>query len=78
MAESPVSTVDVQGMLCAQALAVVAKAAARLGVGETMLVRYGTDDVKQDLLMWARERRYHVIEKPPMMLQFTRTEQGNV
>ena len=48
--------VDVRDMLCAQALALVAQAVAKLHSGEALAVRYNTEDVRRDLLVWARER----------------------
>ena len=50
--------VDVRDMLCAQALAVVAQAVARLPVGEALVVEYSADDVRRDLFIWA-ERQGH-------------------
>ena len=49
-------------MLCAQALAVVARAAGRLHEGERLEALLNGDDVKQDLLVWAQERGYAVRE----------------
>jgi hypothetical protein len=49
-------------MLCAQALAVVAQAAARLPRGGTLAIAYNTDDVRRDLLAWARDRGLAVEE----------------
>ncbi|MBI4343707.1 MAG: hypothetical protein HY601_02710, partial [Candidatus Omnitrophica bacterium] len=54
MSGNHTATVDVRDMLCAQALAVVSAAAARLADGASLDVRYNQDDVKQDLLVWAR------------------------
>ena len=48
------ATVDVRDMLCAQALALVAKALEPLAPGEALDVRYNADDVRQDLLVWAQ------------------------
>ena len=45
---------DVSDMLCAQALARVAQALSRVPSGESLIVRYNTQDVKRDLLAWAR------------------------
>ncbi|MBI4004149.1 MAG: M67 family metallopeptidase [Candidatus Omnitrophica bacterium] len=60
MASLPAVTVDVRDMTCAQALAVVAKAVAGLANGSTLDVSYNADDVKQDVLAWARERGHRV------------------
>jgi hypothetical protein len=57
----PSVAVDVRDMLCAQALAVVAQAVERAH-GRPVDVTYNTDDVKQDLLVWARERGLAVDE----------------
>jgi len=46
--------VDVRDMLCAQALARVAKALEPLAAGEAIEVRYNAEDVREDLLVWAR------------------------
>ena len=54
----PAATVDVREMLCAQALTVVAGAAGRLRAGEALEVRYNSDDVKADVLSWARTRAW--------------------
>ena len=58
--KSPQSTVDVRDMLCAQALSVVAQAAERLQLGEAFQILYDTDDVKRDLLAWAKDRGYAI------------------
>ena len=66
------STADVRDMTCAQALAIVAKAAAQLANGQVLEVRYNADDVKQDLLAWARERGYRVQDTSPGLLMLQR------
>ena len=55
--------VDVRDMLCAQALTVVAQAAARLQPGQALEVIYDAEDVKRDLLVWAKDRG-HPVEEP--------------
>ena len=45
---------DVRDMLCAQALAVVAQAMKPLRAGDALEVRYNAQDVKRDLLVWAK------------------------
>ena len=45
-------------MLCAQALAIVGQAAESLQAGEVLDVMYNTEDVRRDLLIWARDRGY--------------------
>ena len=52
------TTIDVRDMLCAQALAVVGRAAESLQAGEALDVVYNTEDVLRDLLIWARDRGY--------------------
>jgi len=52
--------VDVRDMLCAQALARVAQAFARLAPGETLEIQYNAPDVKQDLVVWAEGRGHAV------------------
>lgn len=54
--------VDVRDMLCAQALAVVAQAMQRLRDDLALDVRYNADDVRHDLIVWARARGHHVQE----------------
>jgi TusA-related sulfurtransferase len=54
MTRSLCNLVDVRDMLCAQALARVAKALEPLAFGEALDVRYNADDVREDLLVWAR------------------------
>ena len=64
--------VDIRDMTCAQALAVVAKAVARLGNEEALHVRYNADDVKRDLLTWTRGRGYRVQDASPGLLTLQR------
>ena len=61
MGELPPAAVDVRDMLCAQALAVVARAVER-AQGGPVDVAYNTDDVRRDLTVWARERGLAVDE----------------
>ena len=58
-------TIDVRDMLCAQALALVAQAAGRLADGEPIDILYSADDVRRDLVAWARERAYELRELCP-------------
>lgn len=61
--DDPVAAViDVQDMLCAQALAVVAKAADRLASGQALEVLYNAADVKNDLTAWACAKKYDIRE----------------
>ena len=59
-------------MLCAQALAVVARAVDAAVAGEALEVRYNTDDVKRDLVHWARDRGVAISEDGPMRLRIQR------
>ena len=67
-----VANVDVRDMLCAQALAVVATAMARLGQGAVAEVLYNAEDVRRDLLAWARERAYPVQDVGPGVMRMQR------
>ncbi len=64
------ATVDVRDMLCAQALAVVAKAARRLAVGQSLTILYNAEDVARDLAAWVRDRRYPIVEQREASLTF--------
>ena len=72
MDERHASTVDVRAMLCAQALAVVAKSLERVPVGTTVRVLYDAADVKADLLVWAAQRGYPVGAEDPSALWIER------
>ncbi len=61
--------VDVRDMLCAQALAVVAKAASTMTLGQALTIFYNAEDVKHDLLIWAEEQGYHVTLVSPTTVQ---------
>lgn len=54
----PDVVIEVQDMLCAQALAVVAQAASRLQLNQGLLIYYNSKDVGEDLLAWAHTRGY--------------------
>ena len=56
-------SVDVRQMLCAQALALVARAMAPLEPGRALEVIYDTEDVRQDLLAWAQDRGYAIEQR---------------
>ena len=64
--------VDVSDMLCAQALARVAQALARVAPGETLAVRYNAQDVKRDLLVWSSGLGHRVSEPEPSTLRIER------
>ena len=56
------ATVDVRDMVCAQALAVTAKALAGLPDGGAATILYNADDVRRDLLAWVADRGYAAAE----------------
>lgn len=68
------TAVDVQDMLCAQALAVVASVVKALPAGGVADVRYNAADVKNDLVAWARQVGHCVEEFEPGRLRVTRRE----
>ena len=72
MAAAQLFSVDVRDMLCAQALAVVSAAVGRLPEGAALDVWYNQDDVKQDLLVWARTQGHRAREPQPQHLTITR------
>jgi len=59
-------------MLCAQALAVVAQAIDRVQIGDAIDVFSNADDVKRDLLLWARERGHPLREGGPGRMSIER------
>ena len=67
-----VVTVDVQDMVCAQALAVVAAAMARVQPGDLLDVRCNADDVHRDLIAWARHAGHALRELDDRRLHITR------
>lgn len=74
MAARPPATVDVRDMVCAQALAIVARAVAALAVGQAAGILYNAEDVRQDLVHWARDRGHEVqaLTGEPTTLRITR------
>jgi len=64
--------VDVRDMLCAQALAVVARAIGPLAPGQGVDVRVNAPDVTHDLLVWAASRGFEVREIGPGTLHLHR------
>lgn len=54
----PDTELDVRDMLCAQALAQAAGAMARVPRGAALRVLYNAEDVRRDLIAWARDRHY--------------------
>lgn len=59
-------------MLCAQALAAVARALAPLQPGDTVEIRYDAEDVKRDLLVFAKDRGHAVLATGPDALRMTK------
>lgn len=59
--------VDVRDMLCAQALALVAQAMDRVPEGHALTIFYNTEDVRRDLLAWAREKGHAAWEAGPVI-----------
>lgn len=71
MSAPATAMVDVRDMLCAQALAVIARAMEPLAAGESLTVIFNAEDVQRDLVVWARERGYG-IDAAPQTLRLTR------
>ncbi len=55
-----VASVDVRDMLCAQALARIAKALSALDVGQRVRVRFNAEDVERDIVSWVAARGHKV------------------
>jgi TusA-related sulfurtransferase len=72
MGAPPTVKVDVRDMLCAQALVVAARAMERLNVGEALEILYNTEDVRQDLLVWANDRDHIAHDDGTTALRVTR------
>ena len=66
---APTVTVDVRDMLCAQALAVVAKALGRLTDDRPVDVLFTTEDVQRDVLVWAKEGGHRASVRAPGVLR---------
>jgi len=66
---APDLTVDVRDMLCAQALAVIAQALARLTTEQQLDVLLNTEDVKRDVLVWVKEGGHRARELSPGALR---------
>lgn len=73
MSEFSTAPVDVRDMLCAQALAVVARAVAQLAPGASLTILVGAEDVRRDLRVWANERG-HAVDAQPHGLTLTRRD----
>ena len=66
-------------MLCAQALAVVARAAGMLREGERLEVLLNAEDVRHDLRAWAQERGDALeatVGEDGTLMQLTRRRHG--
>ena len=59
-------------MLCAQALAAVARALSPLRTGNAVEVRHNAEDVKRDLLAWAADRGHAALVTGPEALRVTK------
>ena len=71
MDESLEQTLDVRDMLCSQALARVAQAAARCQPGHVLNVWINAADVKHDLTVWASQRGAQVEEMTELSLRIS-------
>ena len=69
------TVVDVRDMLCAQALAAVARAVESLRGGQRLDILYNAEDVKRDLLVWAQDRGHAIraVEDSRLRLERRRT-----
>ena len=72
MAQASTRLLDVQDMLCAQALAVVAQAVTDIAAGASVLIRYNSEDVKRDLRVWAAEQGHAGRDTPEGLLEIAR------
>ena len=68
----PMTLVNVRDMTCAQALALVAKAAQRLAPAEALEVHFNTEDVRSDLIVWALSKRFSVQDAAKETLRLTK------
>ena len=66
------TAIDVRDLLCAQALAIVARAVKHIRLGGTLQILYNTEDVKRDLLTWAADQHHRMAEAGPATLQLIR------
>ena len=72
MGELPAAEIDVRDMLCAQALALASSAMNKLAPGNILQIVFNTSDVKNDLLIWAREKGHAVAQHTGTTLCLTR------
>ena len=66
------TSLNVREMTCAQALAVVAKAAEKLPPGEALDVQFSTEDVRSDLIAWALTKSVGVQDAGKELLRLTK------
>ena len=66
----PAVTVDVQEMLCAQALARADREIRAIPIGAAMGVVCNATDVRDDLLVWAREMGHTIMKQQQLASQF--------
>lgn len=59
-------------MLCAQALAVVARAVQGIPVRAALRVQYNADDVRRDLTVWAADQGHAILDEAPSTLRIER------
>ena len=72
MTVSSTTEINVCEMTCAQALAVVAKAADKLAPGEALDVRFSTEDVRSDLITWALNKGLGVQDAAKELLRLSK------
>ena len=72
------TAIDVRDMLCAQALAIVARAVKCIRIGGTLQILYNTEDVKRDLLTWAADQHHRITEAGQATLQLTRAREAGL
>jgi TusA-related sulfurtransferase len=61
--------IDVRDMVCAQALALIARRMPRVSAGGALTVLYNAEDVRRDVRAWAAERGHALREDGPGRLQ---------
>ena len=66
------TVVNVHDMSCAQALALVAKAADALRPSESLEVQFSTEDVRSDLIIWALSKGFVVQDAAKELLRLTK------
>ena len=61
MALKTTLALDVQDLLCAQALMAVMKGVKEIDAGGTLEITFNSDDVRRDLVTWATELGHAVV-----------------